>query len=398
MGLVGGVIALCGALAYAELAACIARNGGEYRMLSDTFHPAVGFVAGWVCLVVGFSAPIAASSMAFGKYLHALLPGVQPIAAGIVLIVLLSTVHAARVTVGAWLQNLFTQATVLLILVFILGTAWILRGSLSHRLAMPSHEQLLSPGFAVGLVLVTFAYGGWNAAAYLSGEIRNPARNLPLALGLGTGFVTLLYVGLNAAFLIGTPPQRLAGTVEVGYLAAVSIFGVGAGRPISALIALTLVSSVSAMMMVGPRVYEAVGQDYFALRFLRLRSDGGGPLHSIALQARLAVWMLVAFSFDALLMYIGFTLSASAALTVSTVFVRRRREPSATRPYDTWGYPVTPVLFVLFSCWMIVRSVWQRPWIALLGAITIAVGLLAYVAVKRIGLSTRSNKIEGTGL
>jgi len=152
------------------------------------------------------------------------------------------------------------------------------------------------------------------------------------------------------------------------------------------------------MMMVGPCVYEVMGQDYSALGFLRLRSDGGGPLLSIALQALLAVWVLIAFGFVALLKYIDFTLSASAALTVSTVFVRRRREPSATRPYDTWGYPVTPALFVLFSCWMIVRSVWRRPWLALLGAITIAVGLLAYVAVKRIGLSTRSSKIEGTGL
>ncbi len=394
--LLGGVIALCGALAYAELAASIARNGGEYRMLSDTFHPAVGFTAGWVCLVVGFSAPIAASSMAFGRYVHALVPGVSPILAGIVLVVLLSTVHAARVSTGAWLQNVFTLATILLILVFILGTAWLLRGHQPRRLTLPDRELLLSPSFAVGLIFVTFAYSGWNAAAYLSGEIRNPSRNLPLALGLGTGLVTLLYLGLNAAFLLGTPLQQLAGTVEVGHLAAVSIFGQDAGRAISALIALALVSSVSAMMIVGPRVYEAMGQDFFALRFLRLRTDGGGPLLSIAFQALFAVFMLVTFSFDALLMYIGFALSASAALTVTAVFVRRRRDPGRTRPYHMWGYPVTPALFLLFAGWMIVRSVSQRPLAALLGAITIAIGLLVYVAVKRVGLSHRPERIKGT--
>ncbi len=394
--LVGGVIALCGALAYAELGASIARNGGEYRMLADTFHPAVGFAAGWVCLVVGFSAPIAASSMAFGKYLHALVPGVPPIVAGIILIVVLSTVHAVRVKTGAWLQNVFTLATVVLILIFILGTSWQLRGHHSQHFAWPAREILLSPSFAVGLIFVTFAYSGWNAAAYLSGEIRNPSRNLPLALGLGTGLVTLLYLSLNAAFLVGTPLKQLAGTVEVGHLAAVSIFGDAAGRAISALITLALASSVSAMMIVGPRVYESMGQDYVALRFLRLRPDAGGPLPAIAMQALLAILMLVTSSFDTLLMYIGFTLSASAALTVTAVFVRRRREPAATRPYSMWGYPVTPALFVLFAGWIIVRSVSQRPLVALLGAITIAVGLLVYVAVKRIGLSQRPLEIKGT--
>jgi APA family basic amino acid/polyamine antiporter len=181
-------------------------------------------------------------------------------------------------------------------------------------------------------------------------------------------------------------------------LAAVSIFGESAGRAVTALIALALVSSVSSMMIVGPRVYEAMGQDYFALRFLRLRPDGGGPLMSIGLQAVLAVLMLVTLSFDALLMYIGFTLSASAALTVTAVFVRRRRNLGAVLPYRMWGYPVTPALFVLFAGWMIVRSVAQRPLVAILGAVTVAAGLLMYLAVKRWGPSTASDTIEGTRL
>jgi APA family basic amino acid/polyamine antiporter len=336
--------------------------------------------------------------MAFGRYLHALVPGVPPTMAGVVLVMLLSTVHAARVTTGAWLQNFFTLATVLLILVFILGSAWLLRDTQATHLSLPNHKLLLSPSFAVGLIFVTFAYSGWNAAAYLSGEIRNPSRTLPLALGIGTGLVTLLYLGLNAAFLLGTPTRLLMGKVEVGHLAAVSTFGEGAGRIISALVALALVSSVSAMMIVGPRVYEAMGQDYFALRFLRLRSDGGGPLLSIALQALIALLMLVTFSFDALLMYIGITLSASAALTVTAVFIRRHSKPVATRPYRMWGYPVTPALFILFAGWMIVRSVAQRPLVALLGAVTVAVGLLVYLAVKRRGPSTASDTIEGTRL
>jgi basic amino acid/polyamine antiporter, APA family len=374
----GGLFALCGALSYAELAACVSRNGGEYRLLTEIYHPAVGFVAGWVSLVVGFSAPIAASALAFGKYLHALVPSLPPAAAGTVLIVLLALLHGARVTTGAAVQNAFAAAKVLLIVLFVAGAAWLLPGRAHWSLSAPG-RAVLDPGFAVGLIFVSFAYSGWNGAAYLSGEIRRPARNLPLALGLGTGVVMLLYVALNAVFLVGTPPDRLAGAVEVGHVAAVSIFGEGAGRVLSSLIALALVSSVSAMTMVGPRVYEAVGEDHPALAFLRWRSKGGGPIVSIALQTLLALVMLLTLSFDALLVYIGFTLSASAALTVAGVFVHRRRNPDAARPYRAWGYPVTPALFVSFACFMIAYSVWQRPVEALLGAATIAAGLVLYV-------------------
>ena len=392
--LVGGVIALCGALSYGELAACIARNGGEYRFLTETYHPAVGFVAGWVSLVVGFSAPIAASALAFGKYLHALVPALPPIASGVVLILLLSVLHAGRVTAGAWVQNGFAAAKLLLILVFVAGAAWVLPASTAGHLSV-SGAEMTAPGFAVGLIFVSFAYSGWNGAAYLSGEIRRPSRNLPLALGLGTAVVVVLYVALNAVFLLGTSPQQLAGTVEAGHVAAVSIFGEGAGTVLSSLIALALVSSVSAMIMVGPRVYEAMGEDYVALRFLRLRPGGGGPAASIALQTSFAVVMLLTLSFDSLLMYIGFTLSASAALTVAGVFVHRRRKPSVTRPYRTWGYPATPVAFVLFACWMILHSLSQRPVEAALGGATVAVGLLLYFWVRRRGSSHRPEQLKG---
>ncbi len=392
--LVGGIIALFGALAYGELAACIARNGGEYRFLSDIYHPAVGFVAGWVSLVVGFSAPIAASALAFGKYLHALVPAISPTASGVVLIIVLSFLHTGRVTAGAWIQNGFAAAKLLLILGFVVGAAWVMPASTPGHLSI-SGAEMTAPGFAVGLIFISFAYSGWNGAAYLSGEIRRPSRNLPIALGLGTGVVIVLYVALNAVFLLGTPPQQLAGTVEVGHVAAVSIFGEGAGTLLSSLIALALVSSVSAMIMVGPRVYEAMGEDYVALRFLRLRPGGGGPVASIALQSLFAVVMLLTLSFDSLLMYIGFTLSASAALTVVGVFVHRRRHASAETGYRTWGYPVTPAAFVLFACWMIAYSLSQRPTEALLGGATIAVGLLMYLWVRRRGSTPHPEKSKG---
>lgn len=386
--LVGGVIALFGALSYGELSAHIARNGGEYRFLSEIYHPAVGFVAGWVSLVVGFSAPMAASALAFGKYLHAVAPSMSPSVSGVVLVIALSALHSGRVTAGAWVQNAFAAAKLLLIVGFAVGAAWAMPAGAPGRLSI-SWAEMATPGFAVGLIFISFAYSGWNGAAYLSGEIRRPSRNLPIALGLGTAVVIVLYVALNAVFILGTPPSRLAGTVEAGHVAALSLFGEGAAAVLSSLIALALVSSVSAMVMVGPRVYEAMGEDYAALRFLRLRPGGGGPAASIALQSLLAIVLLLTLSFDSLLMYIGFTLSASSALTVAGLYIYRRRKPSAKTGYRTWGYPVTPAVFVLFACWMIGHSVSRRPAEALLGGVTIAVGLLMYLWVRRRGTTMK---------
>lgn len=392
----GGIISLCGALSYAELATSIASNGGEYRLLSDTFHPAVGFVAGWICLVVGFSAPIAASAMAFGMYLHGLTPSIPPVTAGVTLIVSLSILHAARVTAGGRVQSAFTLTTVILILLFIVGTAWHLRGQRLEPFEWPSAAMLASPSFAVSVIFVYYAYTGWNAAVYVSGEVHEPSRNLPLALGLGTTIVALLYLCLNLAFLLGTPSTLLSGIVDVGNVAAMNMFGSRASRAISLLIALALASSVSALVVVGPRVYEAMGRDYRALALLRMRPGGGGPYASIALQGVVATVLLVTLSFDALLLYVGITLSASAALTVSAVFVRRRRHGAPL--YRAWGYPITPLLFLLFVLWMIARSIMQRPVIALLAILTVTLGLALYLLVKRRGYCPNYSDSKGPGL
>jgi len=381
---VGGLIALCGAWSYGELAAALSANGGEYYFLSRLYHPAVGFIAGWISFVVGFSAPIAASALAFGKYVHAVWPWVPPVPVGIVLILIVSMVHAVHVRGGSGFQNIFTLAKVVLILVFIVGGLWTLDAgeALGSR---PSNAPgtLLSPAFAVGLIFVAFSYSGWNGAAYIAGEVRRPERNLPLALLIGTGLVALLYLGLNWTFLASAPASELAGRVEVGHVAGALIFGDRAGQLLSGLIALALVSSVSAMIMVGPRVYEAMGVDYRALRFLSTRPEHGGPAVSIFLQAALAIVMLLTASFSALLTYIGFTLSLSAALTVGGVFILRRRGTDRKRPFRSWGYPVPQLLFMGFSGWMIIHALSQRPMEAFFGGLTIFTGFLIYLVLRR---------------
>ena len=382
----GGVIALCGALAYAELGAALPHNGGEYRLLGRIYHPAVGFVAGWVSLVVGFSAPTAAAALAFGEYLGRLLPGVPAVAAGLALIVALGGLHAAHVRLGGRVQDAVTVILVVLIVAFIAGGLAL--GDLSH-LTAPTQgaglAALASPAFAVGLVYIAFSYRGWNAAAYIAGEIERPSVNVPKALVLGTSIVALLYVGLNLVFLIAAPASELAGVLEVGYVAAVRLFGATIGAVMTVIVALGLLTTVSALMMAGPRVYEAMGADYPRIGALAARLGGGGergPAAAIALQTATAAAMVVTAAFDDLLTYMGLTLSVSSALTIAGVFVLRRREPALARPYRTWGHPFTTVVALALMLWMAIRTIGERPLTALVAAATVAVGVVLYVIAR----------------
>jgi APA family basic amino acid/polyamine antiporter len=359
---IGGVAAFCGALAYAELGAALPRNGGEYQLLSRIYHPAFGFTAGWISLIVGFAAPLAAFAMAFGKYVQVLFPPnrspVSPLTAGLILIGVLAMLHSVHVGRASWTHNALTFGKVGLIAAFIV--AGLVNGELSRAVAPGEHslgEALFSPMFAVQLVYVSFAYTGWNTAAYLAGEFRRPARDVPLAILMGTAIVAVLYLGLNAVFLAAAPLAELKNKEEIAHVAAASLFGPGAGRLISIMIALGLISAASANTMAGPRVYEAMGYDFPLLRFLKIRRAGGGPFVAIAMQAVLAAIMLHTSSFDSLLRYIGVTLSLVAAMAVIGVIVLRFREPRLVRPYRTWGYPITPLVFLVLELWMVFFAV-----------------------------------------
>jgi len=357
---VGGLLAWSGALSYAELVTALPRNGGEYQLLGRIYHPALGFAAGMVSLVVGFAAPLAASALAFGHYLSALVPGIEPAAAGIAIIATFSALHAIHVRLGGRFQSVMTAVQVALLLGFVV--AGVVLGDPSRLAAgRPALEAVGSPSFAISLVYFSFAYSGWNGAAYLAGEVSRPSRTLPLALLLGTAIVIVLYMGLNAVFLAAAPATELSGVVEVGHVAATRLFGSAAGRLFSGLIALVLASSVGAMIMAGPRVYQAMGTDYPALRLLAWRTRHGGPTVAVALQALIATSMILTSSFSALLTYVGFTLSLVAGVTVLGLFVSRWREPRLPRPYLAWGYPITPALFVLLAGWMAFHALAERP-------------------------------------
>ena len=372
---VAGLASLCGALAYAELGVAFAASGGEYHFLSRLMHPMVGFLSAFVSLVVGFAAPLAAVALAFGSYLTVFVD-IDPRVSAAALIVVLSLLNIWRVSTGARFQNAFTVGKVALIVgVVALGLPrgdWSLLAS-DGELA----TVLVSPGFAVGLLWVSFAYTGWNAGVYVAGEVADPVRTLPRALVAGTLLVTVLYLALNVVFLSAAPLSALAGKLEVGHEAALHLFGQGGARVLSAIIALGLVSTVGAICVTGPRIYEAVGRDIPRLRFLARRTEDGGPIYAVLIQTGLALVMLLSARFEDLLIYTGFTLSIFGGLAVSAVFLLRRRDDIET-PYRMPGFPITPLLYVALMVWMIVAGIVERPITAAFGGGTLLVGAALY--------------------
>jgi APA family basic amino acid/polyamine antiporter len=382
--LLGGVVAICGALAYGELTAALPENGGEYALLSRIYHPAVGFTSGWLSLVVGFSAPMAASAVAFGEYVEPLVPSVDPRVWAVGLIVALSVLHAVHVRVGERVQDAITWLD--LGLVVLLAGAGLALGRV-ERVADaggPSLGALARSGdLAVGLVWVSFSYSGWNAAAYVAGEVQNPGRTLPRALFGGTAAVVLAYLALNAALLASAPPAVLAGEVDVAQVAARHLLGAAVAPFVSAVVALGLATTVGALMVTGPRTYERMGADHPRLSVLTASRRRRGPVRAIGLQTGVAVALAATATFDALLTYIGFTLALSSALTLLGVFVLRRREPALARPYRTWGHPWTTGLAIALSVWMAGHTLARRPIAALVGLGTVAAGLGLYALVSR---------------
>ncbi|SNC77523.1 amino acid/polyamine/organocation transporter, APC superfamily [Hymenobacter gelipurpurascens] len=392
---VGGVIALCGALSYGELAAAMPRSGGEYHYLSQIYHPALGFLSGWVSATVGFAAPTALAAMALGKYAQSVWPSIPPTALSVSVVVALTAVHALSRQAGSRLQVVITSVKVLVLVAFI-SAGW--AAATPQPLAFLPHtssdwKQLLSPAFAVSLVYVSYAYSGWNAAVYLTGEVREPQRNLPRILLIGTAIVLGLYVGLNFIFLYSTPISKLAGQVEVGFVAATELFGIGLGRLMGGIIAVLLVSTVSSMVFAGPRIVQVMGEDLPALRWLGHTSKNAIPVRAIIFQAALTLLFIVSATFEAVLLYAGFVLSLFTFLTVLGLFVLRWRQPDLPRPYRAWGYPITPLLFLGLNGWTLWFIAQDKPTETRYGLLTLTIGLLVYfvgqVLMQRVAVARK---------
>jgi len=377
--ILGGVGAFCGALCYGELGAMMPRSGGEYTFLSDIYHPALGFLSGWVSIVAGFAAPIALAAIALGEYSAAIFPGLDKTFLAVSAIVLLSIIHVTDVKIGCYFQNIFTVGKILIIVSLIVLGFLVARPQ--NLTLMPTRSDLnsvFSPAFAISLVYVFYAYSGWNSSSYIAGEIQNPERNLPLSLFIGTAVVSLCYVLLNFVFLYTVPMGELAGQIDVGYLSARSIFGSGGGTVMTFLICLALISSLSSLIMVGPRVTQTMGRDLRLFGFLSQTSSRGAPVAAIVLQSSVAIFLTLTATFNAVLTYVGFTLALFSSLAVLGVIVLRVKNPQAHRPFKTWGYPVTPAVFLALYGWMIVYLFVERPLPSCFGLLTVASGLVFY--------------------
>ena len=382
--LVGGLIALCGAVSYAELAAAMPRSGGEYHYLSQIYHPALGFLSGWVSATVGFAAPTALAALALGHYAKSLWPGLQPAWLSVAVVLALTAVHGSSARAGSRLQVIITALKVVALVGFIGAGMVVGEGQpLSFRPDAAGWQALLSPAFAVSLVYVSYAYSGWNAAVYVTGEIDNPQRNLSRILLAGTAVVLLLYVGLNYVFLRSTPLAGLKGQVEVGFVAATSLFGPLGGRLMGGVIAALLVSTVSSMVFAGPRIVQTMGEDIPALRFLAPKSRAGIPVRALALQTVITLAFILRPSFKEVLVYAGFVLNLFTFLTVLGLFVLRWRRPDLARPYRAWGYPVTPLVFLGLSGWTLLFILRDKPVESRYGLYTLAAGLLVYFLMMR---------------
>jgi APA family basic amino acid/polyamine antiporter len=248
-------------------------------------------------------------------------------------------------------------------------------------------RQVFTPAFAVSLVYVSYAYSGWNAAVYLAGEVEQPQRNLPRILLTGTGLVLLLYVGLNFVFLYSTPINKLAGQLEVGYLAASQLFGPAAGRLMGAVIAVLLISTVSSMIFAGPRIIQVMGEDLPALRSLAVVSRQGIPVRAMAMQTMLTLLFIITATFEQVLLYAGFVLSLFTFLTVLGLFILRWRRPELPRPYRAWGYPLTPLLFLALSGWTLIFILRDKPMESLYGLTTVLIGAGVYALSRRIAVA-----------
>jgi basic amino acid/polyamine antiporter, APA family len=377
---VGGIVSFCGALSYGELGAMMPRSGGEYAYLTEIYHPAVGFLTGSVSILVGFGAPIALAAMALGRYSGVAFPGVDETLVAVGAIVVLTLVHLVDVQFGCQFQNVFTVGKILLIGAFIVaGFSMPYPQKIGLPESLGELGSIFNPDFAVGLVYVSFAYSGWNASAYIAGEMPRPERNLSISLLLGTLFVSLCYILLNLVFLLTVPAGELTGKIEVGYFSAKAIFGEGGGvRLMTFLICLALISTLSSMIMVGPRVAGAMGEDIRALGFLAVRNKRGVPVRAILIQSSIAALLALTSAFNLVLTYVGFTLTLFTCMAILGVFVLRFKEPYRKRPFKTWGYPVVPALYLAVNGWMLCYLVIQRPLPSAFCLMTIASLLVLY--------------------
>ena len=390
--LLGGVLALAGALAYAELATRFPRSGGEYVYLREAFGPLAGFLSGWTSFVAGFSGAIAASAAGIAAYLARVVPalghtpiigfGIGPLEVaispatliGVGVIVLFTAINLAGVSAGRVTTSAFA-------IVLVAGMAILaVLGLASPAPAEATGSPAGLAGIGAALVPVMFTYSGWNAAAYISSEFRNPSRDVPRALAIGTATVTLLYIAVNWTLISALAPSGVAGSTTPVESAAHTTFGATGSLWVTALVLAALGSSVSAMIVTGPRIYAAMAEDGALPRFFAsVRGRDRRPIGAMLAQSAWSCILVLTGTFEALVTYTGIAVVAFAGATVLGLFIIRRRTMQDQQVgYPAWGYPLFPAAFVALSAFMLVATFRFQPGASLAGVALIALGIPLY--------------------
>ncbi len=384
----GGLVALMGAICYAEVANRLPEDGGEFYFLSEMFHPALGFMAGFVSTTVGFAAPVAGASLALGAYVEGVWPYVSGKMVATVVVVGITLIHAYSLKLGLLFQRISTLSKVLIILAFVVVGLYL--PSKSDVSFMPNslawsevwNGTWFVPAFSISLVWVSFAYSGWNASAYIAGSIEHPQKNLSRSIILGTISVTLMYLLLNMVFLKSAPISELVGKKEVGLVAARSLFGDKMGAIMGGIISLLLISTISSMIFTGPRVLKTMFEKMNLWPKLYALSKHDTPVGAIYFQGVLSLILLYTMNFESLIYYVAFTLSTFTLLTVVGMMKMRIKMGKPTG-YSAWGYPITPVLFIIMTASVAWYFIYSKPFESFLGLGTSLLGLLLWWTINK---------------
>ena len=381
---IGGVISLFGALSYSELASALPKSGGEYYLLSRILHPSIGLSAGIISATVGFSAPAVLAAIALANYLKPIFVNINVSILAATVIILLNILHSFSLGVGKSFQVWSTLLKLFTMILFIFaGIFFSDKQDISFSPRLEDLKIVLSPEFAVNLVWVSYAYAGWNSSVYVVGEIVKPNKNIFKSILIGTLLVAAFYVMLNYVFLVVSPIESLKGEIEIGYISSVNLFGEKSAKLISILIGLLLLSTVSSYVYVGPRIIQAIGEDYDKLSFLSEINKNGVPFNAFIIQLVISLGFILSSTFEEVVLYTGIILIITTSITVCSLIYLRLKEPYLNRPYKVWGYPFTPFIFIILNSWILVYTVYLKPTESIIGICLMIFSLGLFFVLKR---------------
>jgi APA family basic amino acid/polyamine antiporter len=403
--IIGGLVALCGALSVAELSAALPRSGGDYVYLYEAYGPLAAFLSGWVSFLIGFGGPIAVAASASASYLvapWAIEPSLSgPLQGGIATVAIL-VFAAVHISGGKRTVSVHGGMTVLKLLILGGMAAAGIAGGWSHWSNVndrPPMSADLLVTMTASLVYISYAYTGWNAASYLGGEVEQPSKQLPRAILAGSGIVLVLYLALNCAYALALSaddvrriaefppldPQKLDAIKPIAQLAAERLYGAGVAGPLSILIGLTLLASLSAYILTGPRVAFAMARaGQFPALAGRLSRRWGTPALATTFQVAWSLVLLWVLPFERLLIYSSVGLALFSMLTVSTIYVLRWKRPDLARPFVCPGFPVVPAVFLIVNALLVAAAFKERPWPSLASLASILAGVPVYLLWSRV--------------